>query len=214
MGEPQLAERIASDLLSIGAVTFSPDKPYIFASGMKAPIYCDNRQTIGFPLIRNRIAEGFEVCLRRRGICPERIVGTATAGIPHAAFLANRVGLPMAYVRSKPKEHGRGNQIEGPMEAGDAVVVVEDLVSTGMSSVAVVETLRRTGIDVIAVLAIFSYGLTQSEKAFLEAGLPLVTLTDFPTMLRVAHREGILDPDAVSSLESWHRDPIQWSTAH
>jgi len=206
-----IAFEIARDLLSIGAVTFSPKRPFSWASGLRSPIYCDNRRTMGFPVIRRAITSGFALTLSHESLSPTRIVGTATAGIPHAAWLADSLGLPMAYVRSKAKAHGKGNQIEGPLEVGETVVVIEDLVSTGMSSVAVVKALQQFGVKVGAVLAIFSYGLPQAKTAFSQANVELHTLTNFEAMLTVAQGTGALNPDAVTSLMAWHCDPVGWS---
>lgn len=211
---PGPARRLAAALLRIEAVAFSPEEPYTWASGLRSPIYCDNRVTMAYPPVRRSITEGFAEILAREGIAPEAVVGTATAGIPHAAWLAGRLDLPMAYVRSKAKAHGRGNRVEGRLEAGANVVVVEDLVSTGGSSVAVVEALRTAGVRVEAVLAIFSYGLPAAREAFARAAVPLHTLTDFATLLDVARETGALAPEAVASLEAWRRDPEAWSRAH
>ncbi|GIV60912.1 orotate phosphoribosyltransferase [Rhodocaloribacter litoris] len=205
------ARRIAGDLLEIGAVVLAPERPFTWASGLRAPVYCDNRLTLAYPPVRRRIAEGFHTLLQAQGLAPEAVVGTATAGIPHAAWLAERLDLPMAYARAKPKAHGRGNQVEGRIEAGQRVVVVEDLVSTGGSSVAVVEALQAVGADVLAVLAIFSYRLPAAEAAFAAAGVPLFTLTDFDTLLATARARGALAPEAVAVLEAWRQDPERWS---
>ena len=210
---PGPARRLAAALLGIEAVAFSPEEPYTWASGLRSPIYCDNRVTMAYPSVRRSITEGFAGILAREGFAPEAVVGTATAGIPHAAWLAGRLDLPMAYVRSKAKTHGRGNRVEGRLEAGANVIVVEDLVSTGGSSVAVVEALRAVGVRVEAVLAIFSYGLPAAREAFARAAVPLHTLTDFATLLDVARETGALTPEAVASLEAWRRDPEAWSRA-
>ncbi|GIV61183.1 MAG: orotate phosphoribosyltransferase [Rhodothermaceae bacterium] len=211
MTRDDLARRTAGDLLGIGAVALSPEAPFTWASGLRSPIYCDNRLTMAYPAVRRRLTEGFTARIRAQHLHPDVIVGTATAGIPHAAWLADRLDLPMAYVRSKPKAHGRGNQVEGRVEAGQPVVVIEDLVSTGMSSVAVVQALREHGAEVQAVLAIFSYGLPAAEAAFAEAGVPLFMLTDFTTLLGVAREQGALSPEAVAVLEAWRKDPVGWS---
>lgn len=205
------ARRIASDLLALGAVILSPDAPFTWASGLRSPIYCDNRLTLSTPAVRDHIAEGFARIVAEQGFEPDVVVGTATAGIAHAAWLADRLTLPMAYVRSKPKGHGRGNQIEGRVEEGQRVVLVEDLVSTGGSSVAAVEALRQAGAEVAAVLAIFSYGLDASRDAFEEADVPLHTLTDYGTLLDVAAAEGRLDEEARAVLRAWRADPQSWS---
>lgn len=203
--------RLARHLLEIGAVTLSPEAPYTWASGLRSPIYCDNRLTLGFPSVRRAIAEGFEAELDRHTVEAQVVVGTATAGIPHAAWLAERLQLPMAYVRSSPKAHGRGNQVEGRVEPGQTVVVVEDLVSTGSSSVAVVDVLRSAGAQVAAVLAIFSYGFDRAERQFRDAGVPLYTLTGLDALLAEAEASGRLSPEAVASLRAWRQDPEAWS---
>lgn len=208
---PALARDIATDLLRIGAVAFSPGSPITWASGLKSPVYCDNRLTMSHPAVRRRLTEGFVALLGETGSDADVIAGTATAGIPHAAWLAERLGKPMVYVRSKPKGHGRGNQIEGQLAAGAKVVVIEDLVSTGMSSVAVVDVLAEAGAEVLGVFAIFSYGLPKAKQTFAERGVPLHTLTSFPDLLAAAEASGQLTPDALASLRAWHTDPAAWS---
>lgn len=209
-----LSRRIAAHLLDIGAVALSPDEPFTWASGLKSPIYCDNRLTMAYPPVRRDLTTGFAAILKEQDLAPEVIVGTATAGIPHAAWLAERLDLPMAYVRSKPKGHGRGNQIEGKLEAGQRVVVIEDLVSTGMSSMAVVEAVREADIEVAALLAIFTYGIPQATVQFAESNVPFYTLTDFDTLLDVAREQGSLLPHALRSLQAWRFDPPGWSETH
>lgn len=206
--------QIAAYLLEIGAVALSPEQPFTWASGLRSPIYCDNRKTLAYPEIRRTVASGFEELLRAQGLEPQVIAGTATAGIPHAAWLADRLDLPMAYVRSKPKEHGRGNQIEGQVEIGQSVVVVEDLVSTGGSSVAVVDVLRSAGAQVLSVVSIFSYGLPAAERRFREADVPLHPLTDLDVLLSVAEEQRLLGGEALASLRAWREDPEGWSASH
>lgn len=210
-GAAERPRRVASALLAIGAVSLSPDAPFTWASGLKSPIYCDNRITMAYPAVRRLIAEGFQDILRERGIDPEVVAGTATAGIPHAAWLADRIERPMVYVRSKPKEHGRHNQIEGLVEPGRRTVVVEDLISTGGSSVAVVRALQEAGASVEAVLGIFSYGISEAERVFADAGVPLFTLTSFSVLMEVAAAEGRIPEDARAVLEVWRQDPKLWS---
>lgn len=212
MAEP-LARRLAADLLSIGAVTLRPDDPFTWASGLRSPIYCDNRLTMAYPAVRESIASGFADLLAQEALAPAVIVGTATAGIPHAAWLAARTGLPMAYVRAQAKAHGKTNRIEGRLDAGQPVVVVEDLVSTGGSSVGVVEALREAGAAVLAVLAVFTYGLPAAEAAFRDAELPLHALTDYDTLVDVAAERGTLPAGARDTLRAWRRDPTAWSDA-
>lgn len=205
---------IAGHLLRIGAVVLRPGDPFTWASGLRSPIYCDNRLTIAFPEVRSRIASGFETLLRASGIHPDVVVGTATAGIPHAAWLADRMNLPMAYVRSAAKAHGKGNQIEGRIEPGQRTVIVEDLVSTGGSSRGVVEAVRQAGASVEAVVAIFSYGLPEADATYAEIGVPLLTLSRFDVLLDVAVREGRFGSDQLDSLRAWRQDPRAWSEAH
>jgi len=175
-------------------------------------VYCDNRLTLGYPDVRRDISAGFATLLKENSIPCDVIIGTATAGIPHASWLADRMELPMAYVRSKAKEHGRGNQIEGLAPEGAHAVVVEDLVSTGMSSTAVLAPLADAGVKVEAVMAIFTYGLVAAEAAFEKAGVPLFTLSDFPTLIQEAALSDSLSEDDIISLQAWYRNPARWSS--
>lgn len=211
MADLDARRRLAADLLDLRAVLFAPDEPFTWASGLRSPIYCDNRLTLSDPAVRGRIADGFAALLDAHGYAPDVVVGTATAGIPHAAWLAERRSLPMAYVRSAPKGHGRGNQIEGRVEAGQRVVLVEDLVSTGGSALTAVEALRAAGAEVLAVLAVFSYGFPAAADAFDAAGVPLHTLTDYPMLLEEARRQARVPAEAVETLAAWQRDPAAWS---
>ena len=204
-------ESIASLLLSIGAVSLNPQHPYSWASGLKSPVYCDNRLLLGYPEGRKQVISGFQNLLVEHSIETDIIAGTATAGIPHAAWLAHEVDLPMVYVRSKPKEHGRRNQIEGPIEAGKSAVIIEDLISTGKSSIAAVRAVVEAGVKVKAVLAIFSYGFDQSAEAFSSAGVPFHVLTSFDTLIQVAVSEDRLKSDQLDTLRTWSRDPHAWS---
>lgn len=206
-----LHRQLAGDLLRIGAVSLAPDTPFTWSSGRKAPIYCDNRLTLAYPSVREHIAEGFVQCLRDNALAPEVISGTATAGIPHAAWLAGRLEAPMAYVRSRAKEHGKGRQIEGASVEGQSVVLVEDLVSTGGSAMEAVEALQQAGAQVEAVLAIFTYGLPAAKRQFEPGTLPLYTLTTFDDLLEVAVEEGRLASHALETLRRWRRDPAGWS---
>ncbi|MDZ4698960.1 MAG: orotate phosphoribosyltransferase [Rhodothermales bacterium] len=205
--------RIAGALLSIGAVALSPEAPFTWASGLKSPIYCDNRLTMAHPDIRRQITRGFGELIDQYELSPDVIAGTATAGIPHAAWLAEVLDLPMVYVRSKPKEHGRLHQIEGQLEPGRRVVVIEDLISTGGSSMAVVRVLQQAGAVVEAVLGIFSYGFPEAHHLFKEAGVPAYTLTTFAALMDVAAAEGRIPENAREALDSWRKDPKAWSEA-
>jgi orotate phosphoribosyltransferase len=208
-----LAAALAGDLLRIGAVALSPNRPFTWASGLRSPIYCDNRLTLGHPSVRRRIADGFVSVLQSTGLRPDVVAGTATAGIPHAAWLADRLDLPMVYVRSAAKGHGKARRVEGPLAPGSRVVLVEDLVSTGMSSIAAIGALREEGADVAAVLAVFSYGLPESRAAFAAERVDLHVLTSFGELLAAARAMGSVDEAQARSLAAWHADPRAWSEA-
>lgn len=207
----ELAYVLARELLDLGAVSLSSQKPFTWASGLLSPVYCDNRMTLGFPAIRTRICEGFADLIESNNLDCDLIGGIATAGIPHAAWLADRLNKPMIYVRGEAKAHGRRNRIEGPMSADSNVVLIEDLVSTGRSSVAAIESVEEAGGRVSAVLAIFTYGLERALHTFQEVGIPLHTLTDYPTLLEVARESGEIDDDDAASLRRWYQDPEAWS---
>ena len=203
---------LASGLLDAGAVRLSPRKPFTWASGLKAPIYCDNRQLLGFPALRAGIRAA--LAERAAGLEPTLIAGTSTAGIPWAAMVSDQLALPMAYVRPEPKTHGMGRQVEGPSGQGHRVVLVEDLVSTGGSSIRCVEALRREGAEVLAVLALFSYGLPRAEAAFREDGVPLQVLATFDDLAAQAAGKGLLGPTDLASLAEWRADAAAWSRLH
>lgn len=209
-----LREQIAADLLEIGAVTLRPDEPFTWASGLRAPVYCDNRLTLAHPAVRARITAGYEELIGRGRYAPDLIAGVATAGIPQAALVADRRVLPLAYVRAQPKGHGKGNRIEGRIGAGQRVVIIEDLISTGGSAVAAAEALRGAGAEPVAVLATFSYGLDEAARRFEDAGLACGALTDFATLLQVAERVGVIAPSALDTLRAWRSDPAGWSEKH
>ncbi len=200
---------LATGLLDAGAVRLAPRTPFTWASGLKSPIYCDNRQLLGFPELRS----GIKAALAERAALarPSLIAGTSTAGIPWAALVADQLGLPMAYVRPEPKSHGMGRQVEGPSGAGHRVVLIEDLISTGGSSIRCVEALRQEGAEVLEVLALFSYGLPRAEAAFQAAGVPLGVLATFADLAARAEENGILDPDDMASLAEWRADTAAWS---
>ena len=209
------ARSLARALLRIDAVSLRPRDPFTWSSGLVAPIYCDNRRTLAFPSIRGAIADGFAEAIRTAGEEGGTVAGTATAGIPHAAWLADRLDAPMAYVRSAAKEHGQGRRIEGArLGPDDEVVVVEDLISTGGSALEAVSAVRATGATVQGVLAIFSYGLDAAADAFREADVPRRVLTTFPVLLDVASRHDDLSDEARALLEEWRADPETWSQKH
>ncbi|MCQ6265731.1 orotate phosphoribosyltransferase [Fictibacillus sp. WQ 8-8] len=205
-----MKKQIAKDLLSIEAVTLSVEHPYTWSSGMKSPIYCDNRLTLSYPNVRNEIAEGLKNLVLEHFPETNMIAGTATAGIPHAALLADRLDLPMSYVRSSAKSHGKGKQIEGKAEAGMNVVVVEDLVSTGGSVITAVQALREAGCNVLGVVAVFSYELAKGADNLAANNINVQTLTDFSTLIETASVEGYISKDDLSYLLSWKENPENW----
>ena len=203
---------LAGYLLEVGAVRLQPMDPFSWASGLKSPIYCDNRQLLGIPAMRDQIVAS--LAARSLALSPTLIAGAATAGVPWAAMVADRLKLPMAYVRPTPKNHGMGRQVEGPLARGHRVVLIEDLISTGMSSLNCAEALRAEGADVSVVLALFSYGLPQAEAAFAAAGIALAVLSSFAVLSAVAKARGILDPAGSDALGAWRADTAAWSRAH
>jgi len=205
---------LAQALLNIKAVTLSPDAPFTWASGLQSPIYCDNRQTLGYPALRRQITTAFAARVAAHNWTVDVVAGTATAGIPHAAWLADRLGKPMAYVRSAPKGHGKENQIEGRVRTGDVVLLVEDLISTGGSALKAVDALRAAGAEVAAVVAIFTYGFPETAQRFTDAQVDLSVLSDFEALQAVALAEGLLSPAAASVLADWQQAPEAWSAAH
>ncbi|KGP81850.1 MULTISPECIES: orotate phosphoribosyltransferase [unclassified Paenibacillus] len=203
----EIPNHIASQLLKIKAVALRPQQPFTWTSGIKSPIYCDNRLTMSYPEIRNDIAEAFAAIIRAQYPDAEVIAGTATAGIPHAAWVAQKLNLPMAYIRDKAKGHGKENLIEGLITEGQKVVVIEDLISTGGSSIKAAEAVRVAGATPLTVLAIFSYQLDKGIKAFEEAGIPLQTLSNYTALMDVALAEGTIQESDFELLKSWREDP-------
>lgn len=206
----QQAEVVAKDLLRIGAVTLRPDEPFTWASGLRSPIYTDNRLTISYPAVRHDIVNGMVALVKAVYPGGDLIAGTATAGIPHAAWLADRLNLPMIYVRAKPKDHGQGRQVEGVLTPGQRVVVVDDLLSTGGSVLGAVHAVRAAGGQVAGVVAIFSYQLPALDENFAAEGLSYRTVTDYGTLIQVATAAGDLTERQVASLHQWRRDPAHW----
>lgn len=201
-----LENTIAKALLQVGAVELKPNEPFTWASGIKSPIYCDNRITMSSPTIRKEIAKGLAEAIKKKFPDTEAVAGTATAGIPHAAWVSDELELPMMYVRSKAKEHGRGNQIEGKIVAGQKVVVIEDLISTGGSSLVAVEALRKEGFEVLGVVSIFTYGLPKAEQAFEEKGISFVSLTNYDALTNAAREAGTITEEDLPMLSKWHSD--------
>lgn len=210
IAEPATARRVAAYLLDSGAVRLRPTDPFTWSSGWRSPIYCDNRLTLAFPAIRSAVAEALTAAARQYFPQADVIGGVATAGIPQGALVADRLQLPYCYVRPQPKSHGMGNQIEGKVEAGQRVVLVEDLISTGGSSLKAAEALRAAGADVVGMLAVFTYGFPQAEEAFRQAGIPLVCLSDYAALLIEAEARGVIFADEQAALAAWRQDPAGW----
>ncbi|MBO4216805.1 MAG: orotate phosphoribosyltransferase [Clostridia bacterium] len=198
---------IAKDLLKIKAVFFRPEDPFIWASGIKSPVYCDNRLTLTSTDVRNDVENGLAELIKKEYPDAELLMGTSTAGIAHAAITAHILGLPMGYVRSGAKDHGRKNQIEGRLLPGQKTVVVEDLISTGGSAVEVVEILRASGAEVLGIVSIFTYGMKKGIERLESAKVKNVSLTDFDTVAEVAAEEGYIPSDAISRLIRFRNDP-------
>lgn len=205
--------KIAERLLEIKAVALKPNDPFTWSSGMRSPIYCDNRLTLSFPVIRKEIASGLQKTIEEKFPGVEMIAGTATAGIPHAAWVSDLMDLPMCYVRSKPKGHGQGNQIEGKAEPGQKVVVVEDLISTGGSVITAVEALRQAGCEVLGVVAIFTYQLQKGKERLEKANITAYSLTDFETLSEIAKEKGYIQEKDMKKLAEWRNDPAEWGLA-
>ena len=198
---------IAKDLLSIQAVFFRPEEPFTWASGIKSPVYCDNRLTLTAPAVRNDVENALAETIRREYPEVEVLMGTSTAGIAHAAIVGHIMGLPMGYVRSGSKDHGRQNQIEGRLEPGQKVVVVEDLISTGGSVLEVVEVLREAGAQVLGIASIFTYGMKKGLDRMAAAGVKNVSLSNFDVLAEVAAEEGYIRPEDVEKLRAFRDNP-------
>ena len=201
------ARRIAEDLLSIRAVFFRPDEPFTWASGIKSPIYCDNRLTLTAPVVRGHVEEGLAQIVRTKFPEAEVLMGTSTAGIAHAAITATILNLPMGYVRSGSKDHGRGNQIEGRLEKGQKVVVIEDLISTAGSCIEVVNALREAGAEVLGVASIFTYGMKKGLDRLKEAGVVNYSLSNLDALVEVAADEGYIQPEDKARLLRFRDNP-------
>ena len=202
-----MEKKIAKDLLSIGAVFLRPEQPFTWASGIKSPIYCDNRLTLTAPEVRNHVEEGLAELIRKHYPEVEVLMGTSTAGIEHAAITATILNLPMGYVRSGSKDHGRGNQIEGKLEAGQKVVVVEDLISTGGSCIEVVEALRNAGADVLGIVSIFTYGMQKGLDRLAAANAQNYSLSNLDALVEVAAEEGYIKPEDKERILKFRNNP-------
>ena len=202
-----MEERIAKDLLSIGAVFLRPEEPFTWASGIKSPVYCDNRLTLTAPAVRNDIENGLAELVRKYYPDAEVLMGTSTAGIAHAAITGHILNMPMGYVRSSSKDHGRQNRIEGKLEAGQKAVVVEDLISTGGSVIDVVDALREAGAEVLCIVSIFTYGMKKGLERMAEANVENHSLTNFDVITKVAAQEGYIKPEDVDRLIAFRNNP-------
>ncbi|MGX8230073.1 orotate phosphoribosyltransferase [Streptococcus dysgalactiae] len=205
-----LASQIAADLLDIQAVYLKPENPFTWASGIKSPIYTDNRITLSYPETRNLIENSFVDTIKDHFPEVEVIAGTATAGIPHGAIIADKMSLPFAYIRSKPKDHGAGNQIEGRVLKGQKMVIIEDLISTGGSVLDAAAAAKREGADVLGVVAIFTYELPKASQNFEEAGVQLITLSTYSDLIQVAKEKGYITGDGLQLLQKFKEDQENW----
>ncbi len=201
---------VAEKLLQINAIKLSPQQPFTWASGWKSPIYCDNRTVLSFPYIRDFIKSEMCSVIFEKFADADVLAGVATAGIAWGAMAADQLKLPYIYVRPKPKEHGLGNQIEGNLEKGMKVVVIEDLISTGKSSLQVCDVLKAAGAEIIGMVSIFNYGFDVADKAFEEAGITFQSLTNYPTLISLAIEKGIIAPEQQKTLLNWSADPANW----
>jgi len=204
------AKRIAKLLLEVKAVTLSPDAPYTWASGIKSPIYCDNRITMSYPDVRNEIARDLAELIKKEYPSVEVIAGTATAGIPQACWVADLLNLPMVYIRSKAKDHGKENQIEGRISQGQKMVIIEDLISTGGSVLDACEAAKREGAEILGVASIFTYELPKGTANFNERNIRLLTLTNYTSLIEVAQETGYIKMEDVETLQEWKKNPQEW----
>ncbi|MDD2791832.1 MAG: orotate phosphoribosyltransferase [Sediminibacterium sp.] len=202
---------VAEKLLQVEAVKLSPSNPFTWASGWKSPIYCDNRKVLSFPYVRDFIKSELCNVIFEQFPQAEALAGVATAGIPWSAMAADQLKLPLMYVRPKPKEHGLGNQIEGSFTKGQRVLVIEDLISTGKSSLQVVDVLKVAGVEIVGMVSIFNYGFDQAVKAFEAAGVVTKSLTNYPTMIELAIEKGLVGASEKALLMEWSKDPAVWT---
>lgn len=205
-----LEHKIAAGLLDIKAVKLSPENPFTWASGWRSPIYCDNRKGLSYPQLRNDIVEGMILKIKEKFDKVDLIAGVATGAIAYGVLVAEKLGLPFVYVRPKPKDHGMGNQVEGYLPDNANVVVIEDLISTGMSSLAAKNALVNEGADVMGMVAIFSYGFNTARKAFEEANVELTTLSNYDALIDVASETGYIRPEDIDVLKEWRFSPSTW----
>lgn len=203
-------KHFAEKLLQIKALQINLQEPYVWASGWNSPVYCDNRKVLSYPYVRDFVKSELANMVLEQFPDAEVIAGVATAGIPHGTMAADLLKLPFIYVRSKPKAHGMGNQIEGVLQEGQKVVVIEDLVSTGKSSLEAVEAIRKAGGDVIGMCALFTYGFDASAQAMEGANVPLHTISNYNALMEVAEEQKLIEADQKATLEDWRKDPASW----
>jgi orotate phosphoribosyltransferase len=203
-------QAVARHLLTVKAVRLQPDSPFTWSSGWKSPIYCDNRVTLAYPEVRTFIKNALANAIRDRFPDVEAIAGVATAGIPQGVLVADVLDLPYCYVRPEPKAHGMGKQIEGQLNEGQKVVVIEDLISTGGSSLKVVDALRKAGAEVLGMAAIFTYGFPLADQNFAERNVELLCLSDYDALLKEAQTLNYIPADALDSLSNWRQNPAEW----
>jgi len=208
--QEEMAGKVAALLLQIQAIKLSTDKPFTWSSGWKSPIYCDNRLSLSYPEIRKIIRDGLVQAIRENFFTVESIAGVATAGIAQGVLVAEALYLPFLYVRPKPKEHGMENLIEGKVVKGQKVVVVEDLISTGESSLKATQALREAGFEVLGMVSIFNYGFDLATRNFYEANTSLISLSDYSSLLKYALDQSYITEDQVTSLKAWRVDPSNW----
>lgn len=205
-----IAAKVAEFLLQIKAVKLQPQQPFTWASGWKSPIYCDNRKTLSYPKVRTYIRQQFVQVINQNFPKPDVIAGVATGAIAAGVLVAEEMGLPFIYVRPEPKKHGLGNMIEGEIKAGQSVVVIEDLISTGGSSLKAVEAVREAGCEVKGMAAIFTYGFENAAENFRKSDVHLVTLSDYPSLIRQALKDEYVTEADLEALEAWRKDPANW----
>ena len=201
---------VAEKLLQVNAVKLNPKEPFTWASGWKSPIYCDNRKLLGYPYVRDFIKSEMCNVIFEKFPDAELLAGVATAGIAWGAMAADQLKLPYIYVRPKPKEHGLGNQIEGYYEKGMNTIIIEDLISTGKSSLQVVDVVRNAGLEVMGMVSIFTYGFDAASAACSAAGVPTVSLTNYPTLIELAIEKGTIHPEDQNTLLNWSKNPSEW----
>lgn len=210
--EREIAKRIATALLDIDAVTLRPKQPFTWSSGLKSPIYCDNRLTISYPEVRHLIAKSFVQRIRDEYPEVEVIAGTSTSGIPHAAWVSDLMGLPMVYARGSAKGHGKQNQVEGKLNPGQKTVVIEDLISTGGSAIKAAEALREAGAEVLGIVAIFTYELAAAKSNFQSKDIPYISLSNYSTLIEVASNMNHIDNAELQLLKKWRENPESYSS--